>query len=114
MAKGGKRVGAGRKPKPKLEPIADRGAAARLIEQLNSLPTKDEPIEVAGWRGLWDATNASIRLDTRRYLYDQRDGKARNTVNHLHDKPIDVNVNMTLSERFRLAMEKAEKRVASR
>lgn len=109
MAKGGKRVGAGRKPKPKLEPIADRGAAARLIEQLNSLPTKDEPIEVAGWRGLWDATNASIRLDTRRYLYDQRDGKARNTVNHLHDKPIEHNVTVSYSD----VIQKARKRATA-
>ena len=43
---------------------------------------------------------------------DNRDlGNTVDTVNHLHDKPIEVNMNHSLSERFRLAHEKAEKRV---
>jgi|SRR5882724_503747 len=106
MAKGGKRPGAGRKPKPKVASIADRAHAGWLIEKLNSLPEPNEPIEVAGWRGLWDSTDARIRLDTRKYLYDQRDGKARNTVNHLHDKPIEHNVTVSYSD----VIQKARKR----
>ena len=39
-------------------------------------------------------------------------GNPRTTVNHLHDKPLDVNVTHSVSERLRLAMEKAEKRLA--
>jgi hypothetical protein len=35
-------------------------------------------------------------------------------VNHLHDKPIEHTVTHTLSERFRIALEKAEKRASSR
>lgn len=106
MPKGGARAGAGRKPKPKIEPVSDRNAAAKLIESLNSIPDKLDDPEVAGWRGLWDSLNAGIRLDTRKYLYDKRDGKAVHTVNHLHDKPIEMNVTVTLSE----AIQKARKR----
>jgi len=46
------------------------------------------------------------------YLEDRAFGKAVQTVNHLHDKPIEHNVTMNLSERFRIAMEKAQKRVS--
>src|SRR5579859_1251483 len=47
-----------------------------------------------------------------RYLEDRAYGRPVDTVNHLHDKPIEHNVNLNLSERFRIAMEKAEKRVS--
>lgn len=33
------------------------------------------------------------------------------TVNHLHDKPIDVNLNVTLGERMKTAMAKADERL---
>jgi hypothetical protein len=39
-------------------------------------------------------------------------GRPVDTVNHMHDKPLDVNVTHSVSERLRLAMEKAEKRLA--
>lgn len=43
---------------------------------------------------------------------DNRDlGNCQDNVNHVHDKPLDVNITHTISERFRIAMEKAEKRV---
>ena len=54
-----------------------------------------------------------------RYLEDRAYGKpvehnvSMSTVNHVHDKPLDVNLNISLSEKFRIAMEKAEKRVAA-
>lgn len=111
MPRGGKREPGpgkrqGRPPKPPLEPVTDKNAASRLVNSLNSVPTKLDDPEVAGWRGLWDSMNAGIRLDARKYLYDKRDGKAVHTVNHLHDKPIEMNVNVTLSE----AIQKARKR----
>jgi hypothetical protein len=46
------------------------------------------------------------------YLEDRAYGKPVDTVNHLHDKPLELSVTHTLSERFRIAMEKAEKRVS--
>ena len=111
--RGGKRPGAGRPRKPKPESVVDRGAAAKLIAALNSPRVERESAEIAGWRELWDAEDGRVRLDTRKYLYDKRDGKAMHTVNHLHDKPLEVNMTHSLSERFRIAMEKAEKRVNS-
>jgi hypothetical protein len=47
-----------------------------------------------------------------RYLEDRAYGRPMDTVNHLHDKPLEVNATLNLSERFRIAMEKATKRVS--
>lgn len=108
--KGGSRPGAGRKKKTAPVAIGDRGYFARLIEQLEGPASENEPIDVAGWRGLWNALDARIRLDTRKYCYDQRDGKARNTVNHLHDKPIEHNHTISIRGTLEKAMQRALKR----
>lgn len=84
-----------------------------LIDRLNSFDPKKETDELAGWRRLWDSLDKRIALECRRYLYDRAKGKATITVNHLHDKPQELNVNLQLSERFRIAMQKAEERVRS-
>jgi hypothetical protein len=93
--------------------VTGKDHAQWLIDQLNSDydPTKPETLEVAGWRRLWDSWDKRIALETRRYLYDKAKGKAVITVNHLHDKPIEHTVTLNLSERFRIAMQKAEDRV---
>jgi hypothetical protein len=49
-----------------------------------------------------------------RYLEDRAYGRPVDTVNHLHDKPVDLNVTLSLGEGMRLAMQKAEERVRSR
>lgn len=49
-----------------------------------------------------------------RYLEDRHYGRPVDTVNHLHDKPLEVNATLTLGEGMRLAMEKAEQRVRNR
>jgi len=49
-----------------------------------------------------------------RYLEDRAYGRPVDTVNHLHDKPLEVNATLTLGEGMRLAMEKAEQRVRNR
>ncbi len=119
--KGGARPGAGRKKQVAPVQLIDgrtvtgKDYAQQLIDKLNAPfdPKKPESLEVAGWRRLWDSLDKRIALETRRYLYDKAKGKAVITVNHLHDKPIEHNVNVSLSERFRLAMQKAEDRVRS-
>jgi len=45
------------------------------------------------------------------YLEDRAFGRAVQTVNHLHDKPLEVNHTLTLGEGMRLAMQKAEERI---
>lgn len=90
MARGGARPNSGpkSKPKPALDgrTSADREAAARLIEALNKPPSAREIAnphgEVAGWRSLWEAQDLRVRLDTRKYLYDKRDGKAAQVLRH--------------------------------
>lgn len=49
-----------------------------------------------------------------RYLEDRYYGRPVDTVNHLHDKPIDMNVTVSLGEGMRQAMKKAEERLAAR
>jgi hypothetical protein len=51
---------------------------------------------------------------TLMYLDDRDLGKPVDTVNHLHDKPLEVNATLSLGEGMRLAMEKADQRVRSR
>lgn len=114
-AANGKRVG--RPPKPKIESVQDRTAAGRVIAGLelssSAPPTWESlPPEIRTWAPHWHSPTQG--LDCKKYLYDKRDGKAVHTVNHLHDKPLEMTVTHTLSERFRLAMEKAEKRVSGR
>jgi hypothetical protein len=81
---GGKRAGAGRKPLPRADRVVGMHVAAELIAKLNVKKSSKRPdsVEVAGWRDLWEAQDLRIRLDTRKYLYDKRDGKATQPVNH--------------------------------
>lgn len=124
--RGGARAGAGR---TKLEAtkaaeqialasvgIDGRSAGSKahalwLINQLNSVPTKEESVEVAGWRRFWDSTNAAIALECRRYLHDKAGHRAIQVINHQHDKPTESAADRSLSDRFRQALEKANKRV---
>lgn len=118
-ARGGSRPGAGRK-KTEIAPVtlidgrtvSGQQHAQWLIDRLNApFDPKKDTLELAGWRRLWDSLDKRIALECRRYLYDKARGKATITVNHLHDKPQELNVNLNLSERFRLAMQRAEERV---
>ncbi len=104
MTRGGRRPGAGRRPKPKLPEVPKVEAGqwvAVLIEALDRPAPKKESKQLAEWRLLWEAQDLRIRLDTRKFLYEQLHGKARHTVNHLHDKPIDLNVSLSMSEVIR-------------
>ena len=92
MAKGGARPGAGRKPKPRLPHVQNKAWAAELVEKLNKKASGPEPEEIAGWRKLWNAEELRIRLDTRKYLYDQAHGKATQPVDHGAGGPIAVEI----------------------
>lgn len=100
MAHGGARPGAGAPKKDKPPVLADKGAAARLIEVIGK-PKPHEPkcpCEICRWWELANAQDLRVRLDTMKYLYDKRDGKAVQTVNHVHDKPIDMNVSLSMAD----------------
>ncbi len=113
MPRGGARPNSGPKPKPKIPQVQDRSAAAKMLEALNRPADSKDTYEIKMWRAI-DNEGPRESLDLRKYLYDKRDGKAVHTVNHLHDKPIEHTVTHTLSERFKIAMEKAEKRVSGK
>ena len=60
------------------------------------------------WDELLNSSDQRVRFDALRYLTDRRDGRAVQTVNHVHDKPIEMNVTVSLAE----AIQKARKRLA--
>lgn len=82
MPRGGKREGAGRKPGVVLPPVADKTAAGRLLEALNREKKADDSYEVKQWRLLSEAQDLRLRLDVRKFLYDKRDGKATQPIDH--------------------------------
>lgn len=120
--KGGARPGAGRKKRENAVELIDgrtvtgQQHAQWLIDQLNApySPKKPETLETAGWRRLWDSLDKRIALETRRYLYDRAKGKATVTVNHLHDKPIEMNVNLSMAELVRKVRQRKQEYERSR
>jgi hypothetical protein len=70
--------------------------------------------EVQGWAQIWFHHDTRIKLEARKYLHDKAGHQAVRVINHVHDKPIEMNVNLTLRERWKLALEKAEQRVSQR
>ena len=129
MPQGGKRPGAGRKKqeRPTNASVAARVLAQAKAEQIwlsmidlerrrlglnkdGALSEKEKGAITAGdYRGNFSIIPLTNLL---RYLEDRAYGRPVDTVNHLHDKPIEHNVNLNLSERFRIAMERADKRVS--
>ena len=106
MPKGGARAGAGRKAKPRLPALETANRAIQLLEALNRPANEKDSYEIKRWRLLTEAMDLRIQLDARTRLDDKAYGRAVHTVNHLHDKPIEMNVTVTLSE----AIQKARKR----
>ena len=49
-----------------------------------------------------------------RYLEDRAHGRPVDTVNHVHDKPIDLNVNVSMAELLREVRERKQKYERSR
>lgn len=108
MAKGGKRAGAGRPKNPPRDPVQDRSAAARIIEGLNRDESPNDPTEITRFRDI-EKAGARESLELRKWLYDKRDGKPVQTVNHVHDKPIEMNVTLSLAETIAKARKRAGK-----
>jgi hypothetical protein len=91
MGRGGKRAGAGRKPKPNIAMVADKDTAARVL----ALPADEKtgwPGEEKRWLELLNATDERLRFDVQKYLTDRRDGKPVQALQHVTDKPVNVNV----------------------
>jgi hypothetical protein len=77
MPKGGKRNGAGRKPKPRIPIVATKSIASRVLA---AKPANDWPGEEERWMELLNARDDRLRFDVLRYLTDRRDGKPAESV----------------------------------
>jgi hypothetical protein len=132
--KGGARPGAGRKKleRPPVPDLDGRSTVGRVIAQrvldqvkaedlyrsmvqleverlgLNAPPIPEKAI--AGPYTRWHGNVSIIPLtNLLRYLDDRAYGRPMDTVNHLHDKPIEMNVNVKLSEIIRGIRERKKK-----
>jgi hypothetical protein len=76
------------------------GAQGQLLQRA----TADGVISGPDYPGRFSVIPLSNLL---RYLEDRAYGRPMDTVNHLHDKPIDVNVNLSLSETIQKARKRA-------
>jgi hypothetical protein len=130
--RGGKRPGAGRK---KQERPTDAACAARVLARAKAEETWLAMIDLEKRRlGLTGAKLASRKeasgavtegdyrgnfsiiplTNLLRYLEDRAYGRPIDTVYHLHDKPIEMSMTLSLGEGMKLAMQKAEERVRNR
>lgn len=124
MPRGGKRQGSGRKAgnRPPELPVdlktpESPTAWARLIDVLNKPPVEGEGSkdpEAAGWRVSWDCPDPRARLAVRVFAYRMRDGDPQRVVKYVHDKPIEMNVNLKISEIIREVRERKREYERSR
>jgi hypothetical protein len=124
--RGGKRENAGRK---KLERPTNANVAQRVLAEAEAEKTwlqlidlekerlglDAKPIskdDIGGPYSVWRGNVSIIPLtNVLRYLEDRAFGKPVDTINHLHDKPVELHATLTLGEGMRIAMEKADQRV---
>lgn len=110
MPRGGKRENAGRRKQ-------DRPVDGNLARKIKAKIKAEEKwllvIELATQKAHQTLHTTDLR-NALEYL-DNRDlGNTTDNVNHMHDKPLEVNATLSLGEGMRVAMEKAEERVRSR
>ena len=125
MPPGGKRAGAGRKKqeRPTNANVATRVLAAAKAEQLwlslidlerrrlgiNKTGELSVAEKGAITEGDYQGKFSIIPLtNLLRYLEDRAYGRPVDTVNHLHDKPIEMNVNVSIAEIVRKVRERKE------
>jgi hypothetical protein len=104
-ARGGKRTGAGRpkQDRPTNSAVATRVLAQVKVEQLWLRIIQHEVSKLEADPG--KSFTGALR-ETLKYLENRSLGNCVDTVNHLHDKPIEMTVTVSLAE----AVQKARKR----
>lgn len=119
MPRGGKRPNSG--PKRKLIPQSDvpqvpasKTESQLLLEALDRPAQANDSYKVQQWRQLTEAQDLTVRERSRWKLFEHAHNRAMSTVNHLHDKPIEMNINLTLGERMKKAMAEGDERVNQR
>jgi hypothetical protein len=103
MPRGGKRPGAGRTKLKPEKPVSapTKNLATQILESLGKpFPHKAKcdhkdkceckcTCEFCLWKADAEKPGAEGSW-ARKYLWDRRDGKPVSTVNHLHDKPVEL------------------------
>jgi hypothetical protein len=124
MGRGGSRAGAGRRKqeRPTNVNVATRVLAEARAERLwmsiielerlrlginqdSELNLSDERIPKADLAGKYSVKNL---IETLKYLEDRAFGRPMDMVNHLHERPIELNAKISLAE----TISRARKRVA--
>ena len=107
MPRGGKRTpGEGKKlGRPKVNRPVDGNIARKIKARVKAEELWVFLIQQAAQKAK-ETKNTSDLRQALEYLDDRDMGRCVDTVNHLHDKPIEMNVNLVLSE----AIQKARKR----
>lgn len=94
--------------RPKAERPTDNKVATRVLAQVKAEKLWIEIIEFEK-QNLKDPRGSTTGLrEALKYLENRSLGNCVDTVNHIHDKPIEMNVTVSLAE----AIQKARKRAA--
>jgi hypothetical protein len=109
-ARGGARPGAGRK---KTERPTNSAVATAVLAEVKVKEKWKLIIAIETEKAETKGVTSGLR-ETLKYLENRSLGNCVDTVNHLHDKPLEMNVQLSLGEGMRIAMEKAEQRVRAR
>lgn len=108
MARGGKRQGAGRR---KRDPNEQRPLNAEVARRIKEQIKAEKLWVFAVATAVQKAKSTGNTTDLVRILeiFDKREfGNYVDTVNHLHDKPIDLNVNLSMAEIIREVRERKQ------
>jgi hypothetical protein len=114
MPRGGKRTPKDGKKlgRPKSVRVVDGNVARKIKQRVKAEELWVYLIHTAANKAKTTGNTADLR-NALEYL-DNRDlGNTVDNVNHMHDKPLEVNATLNLGEGMRLAMEKAMKRLSS-
>lgn len=87
------------------------GVSGVLLKRAKDAAETGEAVDSGDYQGRFSIIPLTNLL---RYLEDRAYGRPVDTVNHLHDKPIDMKLELSMSERMLKALQKAEERVRSR
>lgn len=110
MPSGGARPGSGPKKKERPPVPETKRESEILLEVLNRPAQPTDSYEVQQWRKLTEAKDLNIRGTYRWKLFEHARGRAIHTVNHLHDKPIQVEHTLLLAEEIREARQRSSRK----
>lgn len=104
MPRGGKREGAGAKRKPKLPvPAVNKGMALRILEQI------EEESKVITLLDESFTNDRRLFWEILKELQHQAGRKPVSTVNHVHDKPLEIHHHFDLADRIAKARGRLKK-----